>query len=117
MFNKDIAATIEDTVKDIKKEVADTNRFKISLTLQNYKSLKVNLSKDEHKYLKKLQSDTSILISQAEKGRSTGILNREDYLEKCMDHLNNGPYQLLKKRSYYQNQSQNIKGSEGQLVH
>ena len=25
------------------------------------------------------------------------ILNREDYLEKYMDHINNGPYQLLKK--------------------
>ena len=28
---------------------------------------------------------------------STVILNREDYLEKCMDHINIGPYQLLKK--------------------
>ena len=33
----------------------------------------------------------------ANKGRSTVILNCEDYLEKCMDHINNGPYQLLKK--------------------
>ena len=33
----------------------------------------------------------------ADKGRSTVILNCEDYLEKCMDHINNGPYQLLKK--------------------
>ena len=28
---------------------------------------------------------------------TTVILNHEDYLEKCMDHLSNGPYQLLKK--------------------
>ena len=28
---------------------------------------------------------------------STIIFNRGDYLEKCMDHINNGPYQLLKK--------------------
>ena len=33
----------------------------------------------------------------ADKGRSTVILNCEEYLEKCMDHINNGPYQLLKK--------------------
>ena len=44
-----------------------------------------------------MQSDTSIVILPADKGRSTVILNREDYLEKCMDHINNGPYQLLKK--------------------
>ena len=47
--------------------------------------------------MKELQSDTSIVILPADKGRSTVILNREDYLEKCMDHINNGPYQLLKK--------------------
>ena len=44
-----------------------------------------------------LQSDTSILTLAAEKGRSTVIINREGYLEKCMDHVNNGPYQVFKK--------------------
>ena len=47
--------------------------------------------------MKELQFFTSIVILPADKGRSTVILNREDYLEKCMDHTNNGPYQLLKK--------------------
>ena len=45
--------------------------------------------------MKELQSDTSILILPADKGRSTVILNCEDYLEKCIDHINNGPYQLI----------------------
>ena len=70
---------------------------KVSLTLQNSKPPKNNLSKDEHKALKELQSHTSIVILPADKGRYTIILNHEDYLEKCMDHINNGPYQLLKK--------------------
>ena len=47
--------------------------------------------------MKELQSDISILILPADKGRSTVIPNREDYLEKCVDHINNNPYQLLKK--------------------
>ena len=67
--------------------------------LKNSKPPKDNLSKDERKALKELQSDTSTVILPADKGRSTVILNREDYLEKCMDHINNGPYQLLKKDS------------------
>ena len=54
--------------------------------------------------MNELQCDTSIL--PANKGRSTVILNRDDYLEKCMDHINNEPCQLLKKvllsKSYYQ---------------
>ena len=67
------------------------------LTLQNSKLPKDNLSKDERKPLKELQSDTSIVTLPADKGRFTVILNREDYLEKCMDHINNGPSQLLIK--------------------
>ena len=47
--------------------------------------------------MKELQSDASIVILPADKGRSTVILNREDYLKKRIDHINNGPYQLLKK--------------------
>ena len=47
--------------------------------------------------MKELQSDTSVVIIPADKGRSTAIFNRGDYLGKCMDHINNGPYQLLKK--------------------
>ena len=85
--NKDIIVTIDDAVKDLEKE----------LTLQNSKHLKDNLSKDKRKDLKKLPSDTSIVILPGDKGRSTVILNREDYLEKYMDHIINGPYQLLKK--------------------
>ena len=94
--NKDIMATIEDAVKDLEKEEADMICAKVSITLQNSKP-KDNLSKDKCKALKELQSDTSIVILPAGKGRSTVILNREDYLEKYMDHINNGPYQLLKK--------------------
>ena len=91
---EDITATIEDAVKDLEKEEAYTIRAKVSLTLQNSKPPKDNLSKDERKALKELQSDTSIVILPAEKGRTTVILNREDYLEKCMNHISNGPYQL-----------------------
>ena len=47
--------------------------------------------------MKKLQSDILIVILPADTGRSTIILNREDYLQKCMDHINHCPYQLLKK--------------------
>ena len=47
--------------------------------------------------MKELQSDTSIVILPADEGRFTVILNHEDYLEKCVDQIINGPYQLLKK--------------------
>ena len=43
--------------------------------------------------MKELQPDTSIVILPADKGRYIVSLTREDYLEKCMDHINNGPYE------------------------
>ena len=82
--NKDITTTMEDAVKDLEKE--DTIRAKISLTLQNSKPPMDKLSKDEHKALKELNADTSVLILPAGKGRSPVILNREDYLQKRIIH-------------------------------
>ena len=84
--NKDIIATIEDAVKDLDKKEDDTIHAKVSLTLQNSKPSTDNLSKDECKAFKELQSDTSIVILPVGKGRSTIILNYENYLNKCIDH-------------------------------
>ena len=69
--NKDIIAVIEDVVKDLEKEKADTIRAEVSLILPNSKPPKDDLSKDERKALKELQPDTSIAILPADKGRST----------------------------------------------
>ena len=94
LSNKDIIGSTENAVKDLEKEEVDTISAKINLTLQNSKTLKDNLSKDECKALKEIQSGTSIVTLPADKVRSTLILNREVY---HMDHIKNGPYQLLKK--------------------
>ena len=49
------------------------------------------------KLWKELQSDTSIVTLPAGQSTSSIIFNRENYLEKCMDHMKNGPYQLRKE--------------------
>ena len=49
--NKNIIATTEYAVKDLENEAADTIRAKISLTLQNSKPSKENLSKNFLIYL------------------------------------------------------------------
>ena len=119
--NKDIIASIGDAVKDLEKEESDTIRAKISLTLQHSKPPKDNLSKTDHKTLKELQSDTSVVILPANKGRSTVILKREDRLKKCMDHTNNGLDQLLKNdpaaKIKAKTVNETVNGFEGQQVH
>ena len=58
LSNKDIIATIEDAVKYLVKEQADAIPAKVSLRLQNSKISKNNLSRDERKALKELQSSS-----------------------------------------------------------
>ena len=90
--HKGIIATIEDRLKDLKRKVTDTIPDKISLAIQNSKLLKENLSMDECKALKELQSGKSIVILPVDKHRYNVIFNREIYLNKCKDRINNGPY-------------------------
>ena len=89
--HEDTIVTIADAVNDLTQEETDPIRAKISLWLQNSKPSKDNQSKDEPKVLKELQSDTSIVVLPAGKGRSTVIFNCEGYLEKCTHDINNGP--------------------------
>ena len=97
LHNKDTIDTREDAVKDLEKKDVDMIRAKIGLTLQNSNPPEDKPSKDERKAMKELQLDTSIVILQADEGKSTVIHNRKDYLEKYMDHINKCPNQLLKK--------------------
>ena len=48
-------------------------------------------------HIKNLRDDDAIIILPADKGRATVILNKEDYIRKCNDRIDNGPYQYLKK--------------------
>ena len=54
-----------------------------------------------------------MVILPADKVRSIVILSRD--LENYMDHINNGPYDILKRS--YQQDIEIMKGSVGQRVH
>ena len=60
---------------------------------------KDNLSNNERKAFKELQSHTSIVILPAGKSRYTVTFNYADHLGKYIDLKSNGPYQLIKKDS------------------
>ena len=72
-------------------------RAKTSLVLQKASPPKDNLSKKQRQALHYLKEDKEITILPADKGRATVILNKEDYIKKCNDHLDSGPYIKLKK--------------------
>ena len=65
--------------------------------LQKASPPKDNLSKKQRQALHSLKEDKEITFLPADKGRATVILNKEDYIKKCNDHLDSGPYIKLKK--------------------
>ena len=94
---KDIVAKVETVVKNLPMAEADNIRAKTSLVLQKASLPKDNLSKKQRQALHSLKEDKEIIILPADKGRATVILNKEDYIKKCNDHLDSGPYIKLKK--------------------
>jgi hypothetical protein len=62
--------------------VANSTFFKIS------KHANDNLTLDERSALKSLQQDKDIVICPADKRSSIVILDKEDYIAKCMGLLN-----------------------------
>lgn len=52
--------------------------------LKEAKPVKCNLSYQQRRCITNLQKDTSIAVVPADKGRTTVIMNREDYNEKVL---------------------------------
>ena len=59
--------------------------------------IKSNLTQREMKLLKEIKQDQSIVIVPAGKGRAVVIEDRENYLMKMQDQLNDGVYVLLSR--------------------
>ena len=95
--NKDIVAKVETVVKNLPIAEADNVRAKTSLVLQKASPPEDNLSKKQRQAFHSLKEDKEITILPADKGRATVILNKEDYIKKCNDHLDSGPYIKLQK--------------------
>ena len=93
-----IIAKVETIIRTLpdRKEVENI-RAETNLILQKAKLPKKNLPTEQKKALHSLREDNSIIILPADKGRSTVILNKQDYINKCQDHLNNGPYTKIQK--------------------
>jgi len=59
-------------------------------------TIKDNLTKNERVILQTLKKDTSIIICPADKGKAVVIEDRDAYLRKMQDQIDEGDYQLAK---------------------
>ena len=78
LLNKDIIATVENVVKDLEKEEATTIRATLHFSYLSFEVIVI------------WYINCSFTSWQR-------YIYCEEYLEKYIDHINNGPYQLLKK--------------------
>ena len=64
--------------------------------------IKDNLSGDDTRILKEIISDPSIIICPADKGRAIVIEDRQTYLTKMQQQIDEGDYKLEKgRRKHY----------------
>lgn len=86
-----ILASIETAIgqrTDIPLAERETIRARVASTLQSSKKTTSNLSKCELLALSKLKNDDSIVITPADKGRVTVVMNRSEYHQKMSSLVN-----------------------------
>ena len=84
-----IVAKIESKLKYLVNDNSKIADIRISLinSLNSYDQPKSNLTREQWQAIKKLKNDKDILITQADKGNKTVILNKIDYVDKVLDIL------------------------------
>ena len=93
----DLVAKIETTLTGMTIEEADTIQTDLSSIIRTAKPPNRNITRKQSTSLKSLQQNENIVIQPAGKGTATAVLDREDYIKKCNEHLTGGPYTKLKK--------------------
>ena len=94
----DIISAIEKGIHHLPKSLANIIRSKVVNTLNTYKTPEPNLSSEDFKTLKGLAKRDNLIITRADKGNCTVILDKDDYEEKILRLLaGNNTYLQLKR--------------------
>nr|CAX83713.1 reverse transcriptase [Schistosoma japonicum] len=92
----DVIPTIDSALNKLPEDQANIVRNKISSTLLHQKPNNCNMSKNEIYALKQLRKEKTVIITRADKGNTTVVMNTSDYNNKASQHLNEGPYEKIK---------------------
>ena len=93
----DLVAKIETVLAGRPTEEVETIRADLSSIISRTQAPEPNCIRNKIAALKSLQHNDNIIILQADKGIVTVILNKENYIRKYNEHLENGPYIKIKK--------------------
>ena len=86
---------IEHTCSKLNQGEAEEIRVEVKNVLKKVKSPKTNINREELKAMKELRHDDTRMILNADKGVALVIINKEDYIRKAEDLLNQPTYKLI----------------------
>ncbi|XP_046387902.1 uncharacterized protein LOC124157319 [Ischnura elegans] len=89
---EELVTEVEYAVRKLPKEEADELRGEVSRILLNSKTPVNNVNREEKKALRELRTNDDIIITPADKGNATVVMNKEDYISKINDLLNDDTY-------------------------
>ncbi|VDP87711.1 unnamed protein product [Schistosoma mattheei] len=92
-----VIPTLEPALNILPNDTANELRNKIMNTLLHQKPHNPNINKNEYYALKQLREDKTIIITRADKGNTTVIMNKKEYEKKAKEHLQEGPYEQIKE--------------------
>ena len=83
---------------ELSESTKDNIRSRVTSTLQSDSLTTSNLTPDEQKALKRLQTHENIVILPADKGRVTVVMDKTDYNDKMNSLVNDKKtYEVLKR--------------------
>ncbi|CAH8450356.1 unnamed protein product [Heterobilharzia americana] len=94
---EDVIPSIEVALSSVDVTTAEQVRAQCALALKKQKKTQRNLTKLENSALNNLRKDNSIVIAKSDKGNSTVVMDKSDYLKKMDEHIQTGPYEEIKK--------------------
>ena len=88
-------AAIETVCQQLKKGKAEELRGEIKSILKNINPPKPNITNEEAKTIRELKNDNTRIILTADKGVSMVVLDREGYIKKAEELLNQSTYRAI----------------------
>ena len=88
-------ASIEQACTQLKQGEAEELRGEVKTILKKIQPPKYNITREEQKALRELRKDTNRIILSADKGVSMVVMDREDYIRKAEELLNQPAYKPI----------------------
>lgn len=95
---EEIICSLEDGISALNGEDKELVRQECTSILRKARPPKRNLNHEKLKAIQSLRNNNEIVFLKADKGGTTMVMSRGDYVNKMKDHLyNSGSYKNLRK--------------------